>query len=280
MKGRSVHFGGGGPKAARTYLFLGLFLIGLVTLLSLLWPFLSPYSPREQALDQGNLPPSLAHYWGTDALGRDLFTRVLYGARLSLGIALGVVLINLALGLPYGAVAGWYGGRVDMYMMGLVDILHGVPSLLYIIFFLVVLGPGLKGIFLTLGLAYWLDLARQVRNQVLSFREAEFVLAARALGLGPVSILWREMLPNMVDPLLVTLVFHIPQAVFLEAFLSYLGLGVTAPRASLGTLLAEGVANMRSAPRELIFPALLVFVIMLGFNFLGEGLRGGGPKAP
>ena len=267
-------------KWSRPKLLLGLLLLGLVVLLALLGPLLSPYSPREQVLARSNLPPNSGHYLGTDALGRDLFTRLLWGARVSLGIALVVVIINIAIGLPYGAISGWYGGWVDIYMMGLVDILYGIPSLLYIIFLLLVLGPGLKGIFITLGLAYWLDLARQVRNQVLSLKEAEFVLAARALGLGPVSILWREMLPNMVDPLLVTLVFHIPQAVFLEAFLSYLGLGVTAPRASLGTLLAEGVANMRSAPRELIFPALLVFVIMLGFNFLGEGLRGGGPKAP
>ncbi|NLP18904.1 MAG: ABC transporter permease [Firmicutes bacterium] len=267
-------------KWPRPKLLLGLLLLGLVVLLALLGPLLSPYSPREQVLARSNLPPNSGHYLGTDALGRDLFTRLLWGARVSLGIALVVVIINIAIGLPYGAISGWYGGWVDIYMMGLVDILYGIPSLLYIIFLLLVLGPGLKGIFITLGLAYWLDLARQVRNQVLSLKEAEFVLAARALGLSPGHIFWRELLPNMAGPLMVTLTFHIPQAIFLEAFLSYLGLGVTAPTASLGVLLAEGVANMRSAPWQLIFPAVLISLIMLGFNLLGEGLGEDESKSP
>lgn len=274
-KAGARNFGGRGLVLARPTLFWGLFLLGLVVFLALLGPILSPYSPREQVLARSNLPPGGEHYLGTDALGRDLLTRTLVGARISLGIALVVVLINIAIGLPYGAIAGWYGGGVDIYMMGLVDILYGIPALLYIIFFLVVLGPGLKGIFITLGLAYWLDLARQVRNQVLSLKEAEFVLAARALGNGPGHILAREMLPNMVGPLMVTLTFHIPQAIFLEAFLSYLGLGVKAPAASLGVLLAEGVANMRCAPWQLIFPAAFISLIMFGFYLLGEGLRGG-----
>jgi oligopeptide transport system permease protein len=260
-------------RRARLNLFLGSVLVIGVVVLALLGPSFSPYSPREQVLAHSNRPPDKDHWFGTDALGRDLFTRTLYGARLSLGIALAVVLLNLLIGLPYGALAGWYGGRVDMFLMGVLDILYGIPPLLYIIFFLVVLGPGLTSVFLTLGLAYWLDLARQVRSQVLVLKEAEFVLAARALGLGPWQIFWQELLPNMLAPLAVTLTFHIPQAIFLEAFLSYLGLGVQAPWASWGVLVAEGVASMRSAPWQLLFPASLLSLTILGFNLLGEGLQ-------
>jgi oligopeptide transport system permease protein len=254
-------------------LILGSCLVVGVVILALVGPVLSPYSPREQVLAQSNTPPSGAHWFGTDSLGRDLFTRTLYGARISLGLVLVVVILNLAIGLPYGALAGWCGGRVDMIMMGVLDILYGIPSLLYIIFFLVVLGPGLTGVFMTLGLAYWLDLARQVRGQVLVLKEAEFVLAARALGAGPWRIFWYHLLPNMLASLVVTLTFHIPQAIFLEAFLSYLGLGVQAPCASWGALVAEGVAGMRSAPWQLFFPAAMISLTILGFNLLGEGLQ-------
>jgi len=260
-------------RRGNLHLLLGSLLVVGVVILALVGPLLSPYSPREQVLARSNRPPDGEHWFGTDSLGRDLFTRTLYGARISLGIVLAVVLLNLCIGLPYGALAGWYGGLVDLLLMGVLDVLYGVPSLLYIIFFLVILGPGLTGVFITLGLVYWLDLARQVRNQVLVLKEADFVLAARALGLGPWQIFWQELLPNMLPPLAVTLLFHIPQAIFLEAFLSYLGLGVQAPWASWGALVAEGVANMRSAPWQLFFPAALISLTILGFNLLGEGLQ-------
>lgn len=254
-------------------LVAGFCLVTGILLGALVGPLVSPYSPTGQVLARANQPPGPDHWFGTDPLGRDLFTRTLYGARISLGVALAVVCLNLGVGLPYGFAAGWFGGRVDTIMMGILEVLYGIPILLYVIFFLLVVGPGPAGIFLTLGLAYWLDLARQVRGQVLILKEAEFVLAARALGAGPWHILRKHLFPNMRGPLLVTITLQVPRAVFLEAFLSYLGLGVTAPLASCGVLLAEGVNNLRSYPWQVFFPAAVICLTTLGFNLLGEGLR-------
>lgn len=251
----------------------GLATVSLVALAAALGPLLSPYTPDHQDLSATLRPPSLSHPFGTDDLGRDVLTRVLCGARISLAVGLAAAVVALGVGVPYGAVAGYLGGRVDELMMRLVDVLYGLPFLLYVILILVVLGPGLQNVLLALGTVCWLDVARVVRGEVRSLREREFVLAARSLGLGPARILRRHLIPNAAGPIIVTVTLVIPQAIFAEAFLAFIGLGVSAPMASWGSLAADGYASIRVAPWQLLFPGAAISLTMLGFHSLGDGLR-------
>ena len=252
---------------------LGLAVIALLAVLALVGPWLSPYSYADQDLMQANVGPCAAHWFGTDSLGRDMFVRVLYGARISLSIGLAASLINLCIGVVYGGIAGFAGGRVDRAMMNIVDVLYSVPTLLYVILLMVVFKPGLMNIFIALGISYWLPMARIVRGEILALREQEFVLAARTIGAGRGRILLRHLLPNTMGSIVVTLSLSIPDAIFTEAFLSFIGLGVSAPMASWGVLASEGVASLRSFPYQLFFPSAAISVTMLAFNFLSDGLR-------
>ena len=251
----------------------GLCIIILVSLLAVLGPMLSPYSYSDQALADANQPPTAAHWFGTDNLGRDLVTRVCYGARISLSIGIVASLINLFVGVLYGGISGYFGGRVDSIMMRIVDILYGIPLLLYVILLMVVLKPGLMNVFIALGLVYWLRMARIVRAQVLSLKELEYVTASRLLGASHSRLILGHLLPNSLGPIIITLTLSIPEAIFTEAFLSFIGLGVSAPMASWGVLASEGVVTLRSYPFQLLFPAVAISLTMLGFNFLGDGLR-------
>ncbi|MCL4553831.1 MAG: ABC transporter permease [Actinobacteria bacterium] len=251
----------------------GLFMIVFLILIATFGPMLSPYTYSDQDLTNGNRPPTWQHWFGTDLLGRDLFTRVLYGARISLSIGFVSSLINLTLGVIYGGISGFAGGRVDDIMMRIVDIIYAVPIILIVIMLMVLLRPGLNNVFLALGIAYWLVMARIVRGQILSLKEQEFVLAARALGANPWRILLRHLIPNSIGPIVVTATLRIPQAIFLEAFLSYIGLGVSAPMASWGVLASEGVQSIRSYPWQILFPSGAIAFAMLGFNFVADGLR-------
>lgn len=252
---------------------LGLYLIILIIGIAVAGPWLSPVSYSDQNLQQANQPPGGEHWFGTDSLGRDLFIRVVYGARISLAIGIVASLINLTIGVVYGGIAGFFGGRTDRIMMGIVDVLYGIPVLLYVILLMVVLKPGLTNIFIALGIAYWLGMARIVRGQILSLKEQEYVLAAKVLGAGSLRILFRHLLPNCLGPIMVTMTLSIPEAIFTEAFLSFIGLGVAAPMASWGVLASEGVTSLRSYPFQLFFPALAISITMLAFHFLGDGLR-------
>ena len=251
----------------------GLYFLGALFLICLFFPMLSSLSYADQNLWEANAGPSAAHWFGTDSLGRDLFIRVLYGARISLAIGVAASVINLLIGVTYGGIAGFFGGRTDRIMMHLVDILYGIPMLLYVILLMVLLKPGLTNLFLALGIAYWLGMARIVRSQILTLKEREFVLAARSLGLSPWRILFRHLLPNCSGPILLTMTLAIPEAIFAEAFLSFIGLGVAAPMASWGVLASEGLTSVRSYPYQLLFPSLAISLTMLAFNFLGDGLR-------
>ena len=253
-------------------------LLALVTLLfifacALFGPWLTPLSYSDQDLNLANQPPGPEHWFGTDSLGRDLFIRVLYGARISLSIGVAASLINLFIGVVYGSIAGFFGGRTDRIMMHIVDVLYGIPLLLYVILLMVVLKPGLTNIFIALGIAYWLAMARIVRGQILQLKEQEYILAARTIGAGSLRILLRHLLPNSMGPIIVAMTLSIPEAIFTEAFLSFIGLGVTAPMASWGVLASEGVNGLRSYPFQLFFPAAAISITMLAFNFLGDGLR-------
>lgn len=251
----------------------GLAIIVLISLLAVFGPLLSPYSYSDQSLADANQPPSAAHWFGTDNLGRDLATRVCYGARISLSIGVVASLINLGIGVLYGGISGYFGGRTDSVMMRIVDILYGIPLLLYVILLMVVLKPGLMNVFIALGLVYWLRMARIVRAQVLGLKELEYVLAARILGASHRRLIFGHLLPNSLGPIIVTLTLSIPEAIFTEAFLSFIGLGVSAPMASWGVLASEGVVTLRSYPFQLFAPAVAISLTMLGFNFLGDGLR-------
>jgi len=251
----------------------GLSIIIIIGLLAILGPLLSPYSYSDQSLTDANQPPSASHWFGTDNLGRDLATRVCYGARISLSIGIVASLINLGIGVLYGGISGYFGGRIDSVMMRIVDILYGIPLLLYVILLMVVLKPGLLNVFIALGLVYWLRMARIVRVQVLSLKELEYILAARVLGASHQRLIFGHLLPNSLGPIIVTLTLSIPEAIFIEAFLSFIGLGVSAPMASWGVLASEGVVTLRSYPFQLLSPAVAISLTMLGFNFLGDGLR-------
>ena len=215
------------------------------------------------------------YVFGSDNLGRDMLTRVMYGARISLTVAFVASIVNFIIGVTYGAVAGYEGGRVDNFMMRVVDIINSVPLVLIIILMMVLI-PGSGGLFniiLAIGLVYWVGMARLVRGQVLALKEQEFILAATALGVSRKRIITRHLIPNAMGPIIVAMTMMIPSAVFTEAFMSFIGLGVSAPQASWGTLANDALAGILTYPYQLFFPALAIAITMLAFNFLGDGLR-------
>lgn len=213
------------------------------------------------------------YIFGSDDLGRDIYARVRYGATISLLIALAATLVQFFVGVFYGALSGYIGGTVDMLMMRVVDIIATIPLLLYVILLMVVMEPGLKTIMLALGFVYWVRMARIVRGEVLSLKEQEFVMAAKTLGASTSRIIARHLVPNALGPIIVSLAMMIPSAIFTEAFLSFIGLGVPAPMASWGTLANDAVKALRSYPYQLLWPSIAISMTVLSFNFFGDGLR-------
>jgi len=252
---------------------VGLWVIVAITLIAIFGPMLSPYSYSDQSLFDQNMYITREHWLGTDDLGRDLLTRIMYGARISLTVGFVASFINLTVGVVYGGISGYYGGQVDNIMMRIVEILSGIPLLLYVILLMVVLKPGLQNILIALGLVYWLGMARIVRGQILSLKEQDYVLAARTIGADNWRIIWKHLIPNAMGPIIVTATLNIPQAIFTEAFLSFIGLGVNAPMASWGVLANDSLPSFRTYPWQLFFPAIAISITMLAFNFLGDGLR-------
>lgn len=246
----------------------GLFLIVGIFLMAIFGPLLSPYAYDEQDFLISNEFPSWAHPFGTD-----MFVRVMYGARISLAVGLMASLINLTIGVIYGSISGFVGGRTDDVMMRIVDTIRSVPTMIYVILLMVVVGPGLKSIFITLGINYWTNMARIVRAEIMRVKNEEFVLAARVIGASPARMLLRHLIPNAMGPILVTLTFCIPQAIFAEAFLSFVGLGVSAPMASWGVLSSDAMNALMVYPYQLFFPAMAISLTILAFNFFGDGLR-------
>jgi oligopeptide transport system permease protein len=260
------------------FAIVSLVVIVVVILGAIFVPMLSKYDYAANDLSQTYLTPSAEHWFGTDNLGRDLFVRNFYGARYSLLIAVLAAVINLVIGVLYGGIAGFFGGKVDIILMRIVDILYSIPLTIYVIIFMAILnkpganGSGLFTIVLGLSITYWIGMARIVRGDVLQLKQQEFVLAAKSLGASNARILLRHLIPNCIGSIMVTLTLLIPEAVFTEAFLSFIGLGISAPRASLGTLANEAMNGIYSYPYQLVFPSAMICIIILCFNLFGDGL--------
>lgn len=248
-------------------------LLVVVLAMALVAPALSSYTFSGQDTAMVNKGPNSVHWFGTDSLGRDLFVRCWVGARVSLFIAFVAAMVNLVIGVIYGGVSGYFGGQVDLVMMRIVEIVYSVPDLLWVILLMVVMGPGLHTIIIAISITGWGSMARLVRGQVLQLKQSEYVMAARTLGAQGRRIILKHLIPNAMGPIIIELTFSIPNAIFTEATLSYLGLGVPVPLASWGTLANEGSRMLLLMPYQLLFPALLISVTMLGFNLLGDGLR-------
>ncbi len=250
-------------------------LLGAIVLLVVVGPWLSPHDYYETDFDRILAPPSLAggHLFGTDDLGRDLFVRTLTGGRISLAVGLVATAVSLAIGVAWGAVAGYLGGRIDHLMMRIVDILYAMPFMFFVILLMVVFGRNILLIFVAIGAVNWLDMARIVRGQTLSLRQQEFVEAAEATGVSTFSILRRHIVPNLLGVVVVYATLTIPQVILVESFLSFLGLGVQEPMSSWGSLVQQGSRLMETAAWMLVFPGLFLATTLFCFNFLGDGLR-------
>ena len=250
----------------------GMAIVVALLLAAVAAPWLAPHAFDKADFAGAWQFPSVQHWMGTDGLGRDVFSRVLYGARLSLGIALASQLVSLAIGLPLGLIAGWYGGKADYLIMRLVDVSSAFPSLLFAVLLLAALGSGWWNVVLAIGVTGWIRFCRLLRGQLLQLREEEYVTAARALGASPLRIMCRHLLPNASSALLVAIGLAIPFAIFTEAGLSFLGLGVNPPTPTWGQMLGESIAHIPYYWHLALFPAAVVALAMLGFTLLAEGL--------
>ena len=245
----------------------------IMVVLAILTPWIAPYSYEAQNLDLGATPPSAAHWLGTDIFGRDLLTQILYGGQISLAVGFIATAVALIIGVTWGAVAGYVGGRVDSFMMRFVDILYALPFMIFIILLMVVFGRNILLLFLAIGAVEWLTMARIMRTQVQSLRQQEFVEAAVSLGLPPSAIIFKHIIPNALGPIIVYTTLTIPSVMLLEAFLSFLGLGIQPPQTSWGLLISYGAETMEEYPWLLIFPGMALTITLFSLNFLGDGLR-------
>ncbi len=255
--------------------FYAMILIITLVILSIVVPLLSEYGYNENNLPSANQAPSFEHWFGTDGLGRDVFVRVFYGARYSLIIGFIAAFINIIIGVAIGSIAGFLGGKVDMLLMRIVDILYSIPLIIFVILLMTVMDgkSEILTLIISLSISYWIGMARIVRGEILQLREQEFVLAAKAQGANSSRIIIKHLIPNTVGSIIVTLTMLIPSAIFTEAFLSFIGLGLSAPKASLGTLTSEAMGSISVYPYQLLFPSLMICLIILGFNLFGDGLR-------
>ncbi|HEX5699800.1 MAG TPA: ABC transporter permease [Rubrobacter sp.] len=249
-------------------------VIILIIALAFVGPWLTPYTPSEQVLERQYKTPSLSGFWfGTDEFGRSMFDRVWVGTRVSLYIAALVTVMDMCVGMAYGALSGYYGGRVDNVMQRIVEILVGIPILIVAVLTMLILEPGILSLTIAIGLTGWTSSARLIRGQVLSLKEQEFFLASRSLGANTFRLISKHLIPNVFYILIITLMYTVPTAVFFEAFLSFIGLGIQPPAASLGALISDGAHQMRFYPYMLIFPAAVLVTITISFRLLGDGLR-------
>lgn len=281
---------------------VGLILILILIFMAAFGPSMNKYTYKEQNIAHAKLPPKIAaleniewlpfdgkdkdgfdmykaknvkeYYWfGTDDLGRDLWTRTWYGTRISIYIGLLAAVIDFFIGIAYGGISGFYGGRVDNIMQRVIEILMGIPHLIVVILFILVFEPGIFSITMAMVITGWVNMARIVRGQFLKLKGQEFVLASRTLGASGNRLIWKHLMPNVMGPIIVTTMFTIPSAIFTEAFLSFIGLGIRPPEASLGSLVNDGFKSLQVYPHMLIIPSIIISLLILSFNLLADGLR-------
>jgi ABC-type dipeptide/oligopeptide/nickel transport system permease subunit len=245
----------------------------LLVLIALLADVLAPYSYTKTNFGRLNEAPTRQYLLGTDQLGRDMLSRMIYGARVSMLVGLGAQVIIVLIGVPIGALAGWAGGRTDTLLTRFIDVMYAFPRLLFVILVMSMLGAGLMNIFIAIGLTGWVGIARQTRAQVLAFKEKEFVEGARALGARSWRLLSRHIMPNALSPIVVAVTFGIPEAIFTEAALSFIGVGINPPTPSWGQMVGEGQQYLRSSWHLCVVPSIAIAITMLSFTFLGDGVR-------
>lgn len=260
-------------------------IILVLTVMSIFAPMMSPFDYREQHYNHTNAPMGTIcnesgaageghiHFFGTDTLGRDIFTRIWMGGRISLTIAVVSALVDLVIGSIYGGISGYFGGTLDIIMMRLLEIINGIPYLIIVILLMMVMRPGMMTIIIAYSLVGWIPMARLVRGQVVSLKEQEYIAAAEAMGAGSARIIARHLLPNTLSVVIVRVTLSIPSAIFSEAYLSYIGLGIPLPMCSWGSLAQLGIENFRIYPSQLVIPAVCISLTMLAFNMFGDGLR-------
>lgn len=251
---------------------IGLVFLLIMLVLSIVVPMISPYTYDGQDMTLQHAGASMEHLLGTDKFGRDMLVRIMYGGRISLAVGFAVAVISLFVGVVYGAISGYCGGKVDMVMMRIVDAMYSIPDMLYVIMVVVAMGANFLSIMIGVCLTFWMDMARQVRSQVMTLKEQEFSLAAFVLGASRSRILFKHLIINSMGPIIVTVTMIVPRAIFYEAFLSFLGIGIAAPQASWGTLANDAKGLVSTYPMEVIWPVLAICLTMLSLNFIGDGL--------
>lgn len=251
----------------------GLWTLVIVAAASVFGPWISSYSYEQQDLLNAFSAPNAAHWLGTDQLGRDLLVRLLFGGRVSLGVGLAATFVALTIGVVYGSIAGFFGSKLDAFMMRTVDIVYSLPFPVFVILLMLFLGKNIILLFVAIGAVEWLTMARIVRSQVMAVKRMEFIEAARSMGFGRRRIIFRHILPNILGPIIVYTTLTIPAVMLLEAFLSFLGLGVQPPMSSWGVLIRDGAEKMEEYPWLLVFPAAIFSLTLLSLNFVGDGLR-------
>ncbi len=252
---------------------IGLISLTVIILAALVGPILSPYSYDGMDALSRNQGSTAAHLFGTDQMGRDIFTRVLYGTRVSLLVGFASTALNLVIGVLYGGISGYAGGRTDMIMMRIVDVIYAVPAMIYMILLMLIFGANIYSVMLGICVNGWVNMARIVRAQVMSLKEQEFAVAAFVIGADRKRILFRHLMLNCLGPIIVTVTLMIPQAIFTEAFLSFIGIGISAPMASLGTLAQDAKMLMNVYPMQMVWPVLMICVVIFSLNFIAEGLE-------
>ena len=283
MKGRSLWVDARRRLLKNRAAMAGIVLLAIIATMALFAPLLSPFPYDEINYDLISCAPpwwpvemactASGHIFGTDAVGRDIFVRVLYGARVSLAVGLVATIVSLLIGVLYGATAGYLGGRIDGLMMRVVDVLYSLPFIFFVIILMVIFDRNFILLFVAIGAVEWLTMARIVRGQTLSIKQKEFIEAARAAGVGQLGIITRHVIPNVVGPVVVYVTLTVPTVILMESFLSFLGLGIQEPMTSWGVLISDGADQMETAPWMLLFPALFMAVTLFCFNFIGDGLR-------
>jgi oligopeptide transport system permease protein len=273
QKGRSLAQDAFSGLRKNKMAMMGLCVLVFFIVIALLTPFIAPYTYQGQNLELGATAPSAQHWLGTDSLGRDQLTRIMYGSRVSLMVGFIATAVALLIGVLWGATAGFIGGRLDAIMMRIVDAMFALPFTIFIILLTVIFGSSMVLLFIAIGAVEWLTMARIVRGQVLGIKQQEFVEAAVSMGLSPWQIITRHLIPNVLGPIIVYTTLTIPSVILLESFLSFLGLGIQPPQSSWGSLISSGVETMEEYPWLLIFPGLALSLTLFSLNFLGDGLR-------